>query len=202
IMRDLTRVRKEAWIDPLTGIHNRRFLEEKYPEMYETQRAAGRDLSLVMIDLDNFKRLNDTKGHAAGDSVLAFVGDLLRQCLRGDDCAVRYGGDEFVVILPGVCADNAKILAERLLSLFNQHAKTMFSGEASVSMTAGIAGMRQNEPRSASELLACADDALLAAKQAGKKRARLSTNRGGDRRGLGLVEGNKPRRSTSVTMNL
>lgn len=171
IMRDLNQVRREVWRDPLTGINNRRFLEEKYVEIFDAQKAAGRDLSVVMIDLDNFKLLNDTKGHAAGDNVLRFVGELLTQCLRADDCAVRYGGDEFIAILPGLSADKAQPLVQRLFLLFNQRLKSMFSGEDAPTMTAGIASILRHNPDDAGELLACADHALLMAKRAGKRRA-------------------------------
>ncbi len=171
IMRDLNQVRREVWRDPLTGVNNRRFLEEKFVEIFDAQKAAGRDLSVVMIDLDNFKLLNDTKGHAAGDNVLRFVGELLTQCLRADDCAVRYGGDEFIAILPGLSAEKAQPLVQRLFLLFNQRLKSMFSGEDAPTMTAGIASILKHEPEDAGELLACADYALLKAKRAGKRRA-------------------------------
>ncbi len=178
ISRALDRMRHEAWLDPLTRVNNRRFLEDKFKAIFDAQRAASQDLSVVMLDLDHFKQLNDTMGHAAGDEVLRFVGELLRQCLRTDDIAVRYGGDEFVLILPGVKIENASETADRILKLFAQRAKMMVSVNPVPSLTAGIASMVCNRPTDELELLAFADKTLLAAKRAGKGRTRLSKSIG------------------------
>lgn len=178
IIRDLNRVKQEAWADALTGVNNRRFLEEQFPQIFEAQRSSNRDLSVIMFDVDNFKLLNDSHGHAAGDDVLRFVGELLRQCLRSDDCAIRYGGDEFFVMLPGIGVDGACKLADRILALFAQRVKMMFATDLPPTMTAGVAGIVHNQAGSPAELLACADHALIAAKQAGKRQARISTIQG------------------------
>ncbi len=174
ISRALNRMRREAWLDPLTRVNNRRFLDDEFKTIFEAQRASGHDLSVVMIDLDYFKQLNDTMGHAAGDDVLRFVGELLRQCLRTDDIAVRYGGDEFVMILPGISIDDAGDTTNRLLKLFAQRAKMMVNVDPVPSLTAGIASIARNRPADELELLAFADKALLAAKRAGKARIALS----------------------------
>lgn len=202
ITRDLHRVRKEAWEDALTGVNNRRFLEEQFPEIFEAQRTARRDLSVVMFDLDNFKRLNDTQGHGAGDEVLRFLGQLLRQCVRTDDCAVRYGGDEFILILPGVSADGATKLAERVLTLFVQQVKTMFSGGEVPGLTAGIASILHNQAEAPAELLACADHALLSAKQAGKRQVKKSSICGREFRNGGRSPRIQVRSSTPLPANL
>ncbi len=202
IVRDLQRVQRESWTDALTGVRNRKFLEEKLPAIYKAQVDSRRDLSVIMIDLDNFKNINDTHGHGAGDEVLRFVGDLFQQCLRGDDLAIRYGGDEFIAILPGVSAENAVVLAERLLALFGQRARTMFKTDLPPTMTAGVASIDRNSTSSASELLACADHALLAAKQAGKRRARLATVRGDHFRKKGQPMRIVLRSSTPVSTHL
>lgn len=173
ILRDLKRFQREAWVDALTGVKNRRLLEEKLPEVFSAQRTAGQDLTIAMIDLDNFKKLNDTHGHQAGDTVLKFAGELLRQCLRGHDIAVRYGGDEFVLILPGLSAKEAFALVRRISALFTQRAKMLAQIEVPVAFTAGIASLENNDPRTPAELLACADHALYQAKKSGRGRARI-----------------------------
>ncbi|MBE7507561.1 MAG: GGDEF domain-containing protein [Planctomycetia bacterium] len=173
ILRDLKRFQREAWIDALTGVKNRRLLEEKLPEVFAAQRAAGHDLAIAMIDLDNFKKLNDTCGHQSGDAVLKFAGELFRQCLRGHDIAVRYGGDEFVLILPGLSAKEAYALVRRISSLFVQRAKTMADVQIPIGFTSGIASLENNEPRTPADLLACADHALYQAKKSGRGRARI-----------------------------
>ncbi len=171
IARDLRRVQQDAWRDPLTGINNRRILEEKFPDIFEAQRNARQDLAAVMFDVDHFKALNDTLGHKAGDAVLAFAGQLFRQCLRPDDIAVRYGGDEFLLILPGLSAPAAKALADRLLALFAQRVRVMVDLRPSPTMSAGVASLLNNHPADPQELLEMADRALYAAKQAGKATA-------------------------------
>lgn len=198
IVRDMQRIQRESWTDSLTGVRNRKFLEEKFPPVFDAQLSGRRDLSVIMIDLDNFKLLNDTQGHGAGDEVLRFVGELLQQCLRGDDFAIRYGGDEFIAVLPGVSAENAVVMAERLLALFSQRVKTMFKMSQLPTMTAGVASIDRNRVESPAELLACADHALLAAKQAGKRRARLATVRGDHFRTNGKTMRIQLRASTPV----
>jgi diguanylate cyclase (GGDEF)-like protein len=173
INQDLRRVQKEAWLDPLTGIYNRRFLQEKFPEIFLAQKNTGRDLTVVMLDLDSFKPLNDCLGHAAGDEMLAYVGDLLRHTIRSDDFAVRYGGDEFLLILPGVSVDMAQSTVERILATFAQRAKMMAPIQPPPTISAGIAGVLRNRPNQASELLGMADTALLSSKQNGKHRVEI-----------------------------
>lgn len=202
IIRDLRRVQRQAWLDPLTGVHNRRFLQEKLPEMFAAQRESRRDLSLVMLDLDHFKNLNDTLGHAAGDELLRFVGELLSQCVRADDFAARYGGDEFVLILPGVSARDALCMANRILALFAQRVRMMFEVHPGPTLSAGIASICDNTPRNHRQLLHLADEALLTAKRSGKRRAHVSKSKGSGGR-VPRGAGREPSaRSTAVATHL
>jgi diguanylate cyclase (GGDEF)-like protein len=171
ITEELKKYRREVWVDTLTGVKNRRLFEEKFAPIFAAQQASGGDLALVMVDLDNLKTVNDTLGHATGDQILTFAGELLRSCLRNDDIAIRYGGDEFVLLLPGVSAEDAHRLSFRILTLFSQRAKMIAPTTPAPSMTVGIASIRRHKPRSAADLLHMADQAMYRAKQTGKRMA-------------------------------
>lgn len=117
--RRLGSLREQATRDALTGLRNRRALEEEYPRLFESCKAGGTDLCVAMIDLDHFKALNDTLGHARGDELLRSVGQLIRSTIRDGDLAYRYGGDEFVLVLPGGSVSAGESLCRRLESLLD-----------------------------------------------------------------------------------
>jgi diguanylate cyclase (GGDEF)-like protein len=108
------RLRREVTLDPLTGLHNRRHLEQVLKREISFAQRGGHAVGVILLDLDGFKRLNDTLGHAAGDTALCAVGGFLRSRLRAYDTACRYGGDEIVVVVPGADATAARALAEQL----------------------------------------------------------------------------------------
>lgn len=169
IYRDLRRAQREIYTDPLTGVNNRRVLRDRFGDIFTAQRDAGQDLSLLMFDVDHFKTLNDSKGHLAGDELLRFTAELIRGALRDTDIAIRYGGDEFVVLLPSVNADEAEAIARRIVALFGQRAM-LFSGlPQRPGLSAGVASLWKHQPRSADELLEMADRALYEAKASGKQ---------------------------------
>src|SRR5206468_3832062 len=109
----------QATRDPLTGLHNRRLLDQYLPRAIETCREKGDDLAVLAIDVDHFKKLNDAMGHAAGDALLRDIGRLIRSTVRAQDAAFRCGGDEFVIVLPGAGAEAAEAMARRLAWLFD-----------------------------------------------------------------------------------
>ena len=175
IQRDMKKIEREAWLDPLTGVNNRRMLDEKFGAIFEAQRRARCDMSIVMMDIDYFKTLNDTLGHRAGDEMLTFTGELIRQCLRTDDFAIRYGGDEFLLMLPGVSVQQARLVAGRIITLFAQRAKVL-DVSPRPSLSAGVASLLKNEPGTPKEIIELADQALYQAKQGGKNTVRICEN--------------------------
>jgi diguanylate cyclase (GGDEF)-like protein len=175
ITRELKKAQKKTWTDPLILLGNRRLLDEKFDEIFQAQQESGQELSIVMIDMDNFKPLNDSLGHRAGDELLQFTGELLQQCLREQDLAVRYGGDEFVLVLPSVAPKQAQAIAERTIALFAQRTRLLPVSDKPT-MSAGIASLQRHGPASADALLQMADAALYHAKSSGKARACIYTS--------------------------
>lgn len=163
----LKRAKDEATIDALTKLRNRAFLECDLEPMFARQQEKGSSLSAVMMDVDNFKRYNDTHGHQAGDSLLRFIGSLLRGGIRPIDYAVRYGGDEFLLLLPDIKAEEAAVVADRLIKLFAQYAGQL-SRDCGVSMSAGVACVPGDGCDSGHMLVKSADAALYTAKHGGK----------------------------------
>ncbi len=167
IHEELNRAERKAWTDPLTGLANRRLFDEKIEDIVAAERSRGHDMSMVIIDIDHFKLVNDTLGHPAGDELLRFTAELLSQCLRGNDLAIRMGGDEFLLVLPSTCALDASSVAQRTLGLFSQRAK-LLDVSPKPSLSAGVASLQESGATSAAELLRLADEALYSAKRSGK----------------------------------
>ena len=165
--RQLRRERDRATLDPLTGLRNRTFLEEELGSLFNRCRARGRGLAAVMIDVDNFKQYNDVCGHQLGDALLQFVGALLFGVIRRTDYAIRYGGDEFLLLMPEVSAEQVSAVAQRLVKLFGQYAKRL-GGERRLSISVGFATLDGDTPESGPALVARADAALYSAKRSGK----------------------------------
>lgn len=160
---------EEAMTDPLTGLRNRRAADL----VLERLCAARASFGLLHMDLDFFKAVNDTLGHAAGDFVLASVGRILREQLRAEDCAARIGGDEFVVIVVGRSDPKTlQAIAERIIARIRE--PMVFEGQACrVSASIGIVRSADHALPDPTQLLAAADRALYAAKHAGRGRAVL-----------------------------
>ncbi|WP_294972329.1 diguanylate cyclase [Tabrizicola sp.] len=165
---------EEAMTDPLTGLRNRRAVDL----VLERLCAARAGFGLLHLDLDYFKAVNDTLGHAAGDFVLETVGRILREQLRSEDCAARIGGDEFVVIVAGRSDPKTlQAIADRIIARISQ--PMPFDGQiARVSASIGIARSSDMMVPDPTQLLAIADRALYAAKHAGRGRAVLLVSRG------------------------
>jgi diguanylate cyclase (GGDEF)-like protein/PAS domain S-box-containing protein len=155
-------LREQAIRDPLTGLFNRRYLEETLHREVARATRAQSTLGIVMLDLDKFKLLNDTFGHTAGDAALREVGHLLRENVRAGDVACRYGGDEFIVVMPDTSLENAGRKAQVLFELFKRSPSCLESSMGVVAFPShGAVG---------ADLLRGADAALYRAKQGGGNR--------------------------------
>ncbi|MEI7743785.1 MAG: diguanylate cyclase [Chloroflexota bacterium] len=164
--------------DPLTGFFNHRYLHERLSEEVVRATRYRRPLGVLMLDLDDFKLVNDTFGHVYGDRVLVHVAELIRSTIRASDVAARYGGDEFAVILPDTDRDAAMVVAERILAAF---AATPFEAEGRqpfhIGTSIGVAG-HPLDGRTATDLIAAADISLYEAKNLGGGRALAGTTTG------------------------
>lgn len=164
MLRDAQR---QAWVDPLTRLGNRRLLDDRLESVFRAQAETDGELTVVMFDVDHFKQHNDTMGHAAGDELLRFFGQLLLSSLRETDIGIRYAGDEFVVLLLNVGPNDAASMATRIVRLFAQHTSVLAT-KPQATLSAGVASIRLCGVDSGQELIACADAALYQAKGRGK----------------------------------
>jgi diguanylate cyclase (GGDEF)-like protein len=163
-------LREQALRDPLTGLHNRRYLFESGPGLLELARRNERPLVVALLDLDHFKLLNDTFGHAAGDAVLRRFAQLLQEVLRRSDTIVRHGGEEFVALMPEITADGAAAVFARLQEVCRQRPPTQGSRPLpTCSFSAGIA-VFPRQGQTLDQLLTRADRALYNAKNHGRSR--------------------------------
>ena len=172
--RLLQDLREQAIRDPLTSLHNRRFLQDHLPR--EIIRAAREHapLAVIMLDLDRFKRINDSAGHQAGDRVLVAVAKLLARQVRGSDVACRYGGEEFALVLPGTTLESALRRSEEIRSAIAGEPGRLHGVTASL----GVA-LCPDHATDAEALLRAADRALYEAKRAGRNQVRVFTGRTG-----------------------
>ena len=159
-----------ARTDPLTGLLNRRGLTEALDRETSRARRTGATVSLVLLDLDRFKVLNDTHGHAAGDAALVTVAELLRRGLRAGDVAGRWGGDEFGIVFADLQPDRAYDVVDRLRATLTHPSNPATRGKR-VSFSAGVAALGGADAK-AEDLMALADAALYEAKAAGGNKAR------------------------------
>lgn len=155
--------------DPLTGLSNRGAVLSELQSSFELSHRHNRPLSIIMCDLDNFKSINDTYGHAGGDQILRVFGDRITKKLRGTDIAGRIGGEEFLIILPETDMDGAMQLGERLRTTIADEPAALEQGPLTFTCSLGVAE-RAPEDRDGGGLLARADAALYGAKRQGRNR--------------------------------
>ncbi|MBA3021553.1 MAG: diguanylate cyclase [Propionicimonas sp.] len=158
--------------DALTGLYNRRFLEESFRRELLRAERTGHPVGVIMGDLDHFKAINDRFGHLAGDEVLRVFGSLVEHNARASDITCRFGGEEFLIILPGMTEEKASERAEQLRRTIE--ASQVIYGESQITVTAsfGVAAF-PHHGRTTDELIAAADRALYSAKAGGRNRVGL-----------------------------
>jgi diguanylate cyclase (GGDEF)-like protein len=172
LQRERSELQNIAWTDALTGLANRHFIDRKLYRKMEHEKPLGEMLSVLMIDIDHFKMLNDHYGHPAGDACLREVARALRDAIvRPNDVVARYGGEEFIVLVHDADAAGALVVAERLrLAVENLHIENVGSPFGVVTVSVGAASAPPNVTVSTEELVAAADRALYDAKRAGRNR--------------------------------
>jgi diguanylate cyclase (GGDEF)-like protein len=156
--------------DGLTGVDNRRSLEQRLHEMFEHSLRLHEPISCVMCDIDHFKKVNDTYGHAAGDEVLKQFAEILKLEAREIDRVGRYGGEEFLLLLPGTVLDSAVTFAERLRQHVEENTFSFEGGTLKRTVSLGVASWPHPRIKGREEMLKAADDALYVAKEMGRNR--------------------------------
>jgi len=170
LLRANTELQRLTQIDPLTEVANRRHLSERLEEEFLRSKRYERPMSLGMLDIDYFKKLNDTYGHPAGDYALIQVSNIIKQTLRRHDFVARYGGEEFVMLLPETPVDNAVLACERVRVNVEQ-AEMIYDGQRlPVTVSMGVASFPHHLLSKAQDLITLADTALYDAKRSGRNR--------------------------------
>ncbi len=159
---------QRAHLDGLTGLGNRHALRERLAVEWETCGARGRPLSLLIADLDHFKRVNDAFGHNAGDEALCRAAMVLRQSVRAGDFVARYGGEEFVVVAPDCNLEGARVIAERFRSELCDHAVAVHGHRIALTTSVGVAWADPGAIEGPPTLLEYADRSLYCAKESGR----------------------------------
>lgn len=168
LQESLEKLERMAATDHLTGLANRRHFSSTLEVYFSEARRYDYDLTCIMMDLDNYKILNDTLGHQMGDKILMTAAQVIQANLRTSDLAARYGGDEFVCLLPHTSSDLALSVAERIRQQLAASASQYLRIGRAMTMSIGIASLQTCHPTSADGLVALADKALYASKAAGK----------------------------------
>ena len=162
----LTTLEAKSQTDPLTGLYNRAEFDARFAAALEQAQAADKRLSLMFIDVDHFKSINDQYGHMAGDEVLKWAADALKSAVRDTDIVARYGGEEFVIVLPELSEEQAQKLGERVLSRFRDESVKVGDDQINVTVSIGVACCDTHD--SAQKLLIAADQAMYFVKQTGR----------------------------------
>jgi len=175
------RLKETSFKDEVTGLYNRRFFTVRLEEEMSRYRRFNHPVSLVLMDLDGFKAVNDEMGHVVGDETLRDIGQVLMKHSRGINVVSRYGGDEFAVLLVETSKAGARLYADRIRQIIEVYP---FSHHRPVTASFGIASLPDDEATTAEALFRAADDALYAAKRAGKNQVAVTSPSVGARGGM------------------
>jgi len=164
---------KLSVIDSLTHVYNRRYFQHRLIDEFERGRRYSRDFCCIIVDVDNFKTINDTLGHPTGDNVLKKIAAILRRNIRAADVLCRYGGDEFGLLLPETNIDGAYITAERVRRYVEKTDLSTAEQNISMTLSCGISSLVHGTPLGMDELVTQADVALYRAKKDGRNQTRI-----------------------------
>ncbi len=167
---ELSRVFDAAVRDGLTRVYNRKYLQDRLATELAFALRGGADLSLIMFDVDHFKRVNDTYGHPGGDAVLREVALKLGEGLRAEDTLARYGGEEFVILCRELSLAEAAAIAERQRAAIEAHTVRLDEAVVRVTASAGVAALSECQPKDQQTLLGLVDQRLYQAKSGGRNR--------------------------------
>ena len=160
-------------IDPLTSIYNRRFGFMRLEEEYSSAIRGGSNFGLLMLDIDHFKTINDSYGHIAGDKILVEISCMIKAILRKHDILIRYGGEEFVAVLPGASTHDTKVVADRIRSLIEQNDVKYIDNRIHVTVSIGVVSFPETQISKLDDLVKFADKAMYRSKQNGRNRVSL-----------------------------
>jgi diguanylate cyclase (GGDEF)-like protein len=167
-------LKNQATRDPLTALYNRRYFEEEVSKRITQSLKNNQDFSVLMVDADHFKKINDTYGHKTGDAVLIDLAQTCEKALREDDIVARYGGEEFVIFLSKVNAEKAQTVAERMRqSIANRIVRAEEGAEVKFTVSIGISSSAVSD--NIETLIKTADEALYKAKSNGRNRSEIFT---------------------------
>lgn len=167
--------------DGLTGLYNHRHFQDELARAYEESMRYQRPLSLAMLDIDFFKKTNDTFGHAAGDEVLKSVAKIFLSSIRTSDLAARYGGEEFAVMMPETDETDALLFAEKIRSMVEETEINTSAGAIRATVSIGVATIPRSRVKSARELIQVSDRALYRAKKSGRNQVHSERRSAPDR---------------------
>jgi len=165
-----TSVKDMAIYDTLTKLYNRRYFDEKLGVVAKKSFYTGTPFSLVILDIDHFKKVNDTFGHMEGDKVLIEIARLLKNSVRREDTVARYGGEEFVLILPETPLEGSYIISERIRKLVENNLFDLGGTQLHLTVSLGVANFPAHRPKTKEDLIKMADTALYDAKRGGRNR--------------------------------
>lgn len=178
IDRQQKQLEQMAYYDPLTDLPNRRLFDKLLKEEFSLMQRHGRELVIIILDIDNFKNVNDTYGHPVGDNILRQLADLLKNNVRESDTVSRFGGEEFIILMPRTSLEEGYAFAERLRKLIMEKRFTIGSITLRITSSFGISLLRDNS-RSLEDYYSLADKALYVAKQCGKNRVEIACESAG-----------------------
>ncbi len=164
-----------ANFDAVTSLASKHAFIKRFDEEFSYASRTNLPLSLIMCDIDFFKKVNDTYGHLAGDLALSHIADLIKKTIRNEDIAARYGGEEFAVILRGIDLEGAKGLAERIRSIVEKTPMNFENKQIKITLSLGVANMDKEKYKKPKQLIQAADQCLYAAKESGRNQVQATS---------------------------